>query len=44
MGSASPTYSNDEFRALIAALKHFADVELDQFNHWRLQSQWGRST
>jgi len=41
MCHTSPDYSNDEFRALIAARKHFAEEDLDQFVHWRIACSWG---
>ncbi len=41
MCDTSPDYSNDEFRALIAARKHFGEEDLDQFVHWRIACSWG---
>jgi hypothetical protein len=34
-------YSNEEMRALFAALTRFAEHELDQFSNWRLPTAYG---
>jgi hypothetical protein len=35
------TYTNDDFRNLIQALKKYADEELDQWDLWKLGSAYG---
>lgn len=34
-------YSNDDFRSLIRSLEKYAAEELDQFEHFRIESPFG---
>ncbi len=41
MGYTNLDYGNDEFRALISAVKRYAEMDLDQWAAWRLATEHG---
>ncbi len=41
MAEADGSYTNEDFRTLLLALRRFADHELDQWVNWRLHTTLG---